>query len=77
MLGLMMAMVVLQGAVSSNIAIFVSDLDHDVRKKILGLFQSEQHISSPILMSVDGLLSTPHRYKPILSDWQNIYAHRR
>ena len=49
MLGLMMAMVALQGAVSSNIAIFVSDLDHDVRKKILGLFQSElAHIfSSP------------------------------
>ena len=41
MLGLMMAMMALQGAVAGHVATFVSDLDPGVRKMVLGLFQSE------------------------------------
>ena len=40
-LGLMMAMTALNGATAGHVAVFVADLTHDVRQKILGLFKSE------------------------------------
>ena len=39
MLGLMIAMTVLGSGTAGHVAVFVSDLAPDVRRKILGLFQ--------------------------------------